>query len=150
MSGLALHGLLSEMPADAGYPAYLSAGITYFYERAGKLACLGSPAREESVIIAWAVSPQGGNFSDPVTSDTLSIVQSFWALDKKLAQSNHFPSLIGRFRIRTLWTDILVRYYNENGPETPTPRDSSFWELHTRKSSLRSAVWHVVATTRLQ
>eukprot|EP01010_Urceolus_cornutus_P001780 NODE_234_length_1957_cov_251.174528_g184_i0.p1 GENE.NODE_234_length_1957_cov_251.174528_g184_i0~~NODE_234_length_1957_cov_251.174528_g184_i0.p1 ORF type:complete len:606 (-),score=170.18 NODE_234_length_1957_cov_251.174528_g184_i0:102-1919(-) len=88
-----ISGRLAEMPADAGYPAYLGARLASFYERAGKVKCLGSPEREGSVTIVGAVSPPGGDFSDPVTSATLSIVQVFWGLDKKLAQRKHFPSV---------------------------------------------------------
>merc|ERR1712032_175287 len=84
-----ISGRLAEMPADAGYPAYLAA----FYERSGRVQCLGKPARQGSVTIVGAVSPPGGDFTDPVTSATLSIVQVFWGLDKKLAQRKHFPSI---------------------------------------------------------
>ena len=80
-----ISGRLAEMPADSGYPAYLGAKLAQFYERAGRVRCLGSPDREGSVTIVGAVSPPGGDFSDPVTSATLSIVQVFWGLDKKLA-----------------------------------------------------------------
>merc|ERR1711904_610235 len=86
-------GRLAEMPADAGYPAYLGARLASFYERAGRVQCLGSPAREGSITVVGAVSPPGGDFTDPVTSATLSIVQVFWGLDKKLAQRKHFPSV---------------------------------------------------------
>lgn len=82
-----ISGRLGEMPADNGYPAYLSARLAAFYERAGKSTLLGSPARKGSVTVVGAVSPPGGDFSDPVTRSTLSIVQVFWGLDKKLAQS---------------------------------------------------------------
>jgi V-type H+-transporting ATPase subunit A len=89
-----ISGRLGEMPADAGYPAYLSARLAAFYERAGRVQCLGGPElREGSVTVVSAVSPPGGDFSDPVTSATLSIVQVFWGLDKKLAQRKHFPSV---------------------------------------------------------
>ncbi|KAG6763300.1 hypothetical protein POTOM_030714 [Populus tomentosa] len=88
-----ISGRLAEMPADSGYPAYLAARLASFYERAGKVKCLGSPERTGSVTIVGAVSPPGGDFSDPVTSATLSIVQVFWGLDKKLAQRKHFPSV---------------------------------------------------------
>jgi V-type H+-transporting ATPase subunit A len=88
-----ISGRLAEMPADSGYPAYLGARLASFYERAGKVQCAGSPQREGSVTIVGAVSPPGGDFSDPVTSATLGIVQVFWGLDKKLAQRKHFPSL---------------------------------------------------------
>nr|QCI55795.1 V-ATPase-A [Apolygus lucorum] len=88
-----ISGRLAEMPADSGYPAYLGARLASFYERAGRVKCLGSPDREGSVSIVGAVSPPGGDFSDPVTSATLGIVQVFWGLDKKLAQRKHFPSI---------------------------------------------------------
>jgi V-type H+-transporting ATPase subunit A len=88
-----ISGRLAEMPADAGYPAYLGARLASFYERSGRVNCIGSPAREGSVTIVGAVSPPGGDFTDPVTSATLSIVQVFWGLDKKLAQRKHFPSV---------------------------------------------------------
>ncbi|KJH43799.1 ATP synthase alpha/beta family, nucleotide-binding domain protein [Dictyocaulus viviparus] len=88
-----ISGRLGEMPADSGYPAYLAARLASFYERAGKVKCLGNPEREGSVTIVGAVSPPGGDFADPVTSATLGIVQVFWGLDKKLAQRKHFPSI---------------------------------------------------------
>jgi V-type H+-transporting ATPase subunit A len=81
------------MPGDSGYPAYLGTKLAQFYERAGKVTCLGSPDRTASVTIVGAVSPPGGDFADPVTTSTLSIVQVFWGLDKKLAQKKHFPSV---------------------------------------------------------
>lgn len=79
--------------SSSGYPAYLGARLASFYERAGRVKCLGNPDREGSVSIVGAVSPPGGDFSDPVTSATLGIVQVFWGLDKKLAQRKHFPSI---------------------------------------------------------
>ena len=78
-----ISGRLAEMPADSGFPAYLGAKLAQFYERAGRAKCLGN--REGSISIVGAVSPPGGDFADPVTSATLSIVQVFWGLDKKLA-----------------------------------------------------------------
>lgn len=88
-----ISGRLAEMPADSGYPAYLGARLASFYERAGKVQCLGNPVRNGSVTIVGAVSPPGGDFADPVTAATLGIVQVFWGLDKKLAQRKHFPSV---------------------------------------------------------
>ena len=73
-----ISGRLAEMPADSGYPAYLGARLASFYERAGKVVCRGNPSRSGSVSIVGAVSPPGGDFSDPVTSATLNIVQVFW------------------------------------------------------------------------
>merc|ERR1719405_473347 len=81
-----ISGRLAEMPADSGYPAYLGARLASFYERSGKAEMMGNPSRFGSISIVGAVSPPGGDFSDPVTSATLSIVQVFWGLDKKLAQ----------------------------------------------------------------
>merc|ERR1719482_1556721 len=88
-----ISGRLAEMPADSGYPAYLGARLASFYERAGRVMYIGAPEREGSITIVGAVSPPGGDFTDPVTSATLSIVQVFWGLDKKLAQRKHFPSI---------------------------------------------------------
>jgi len=88
-----ISGRLGEMPADSGYPAYLSTRLANFYERAGRTINNGTPSREGSVTIVGAVSPPGGDFGDPVTAATLSIVQVFWGLDRKLAQRKHFPSV---------------------------------------------------------
>eukprot|EP00696_Hemimastix_kukwesjijk_P002910 gnl/Hemi2/13566_TR4632_c0_g14_i1.p1 gnl/Hemi2/13566_TR4632_c0_g14~~gnl/Hemi2/13566_TR4632_c0_g14_i1.p1 ORF type:complete len:624 (-),score=154.60 gnl/Hemi2/13566_TR4632_c0_g14_i1:66-1937(-) len=88
-----ISGRLAEMPADSGYPAYLASRLASFYERAGKARCIGNPGRVGSVTVVGAVSPPGGDFSDPVTSATLGIVQVFWGLDKKLAMRKHFPSV---------------------------------------------------------
>merc|ERR1712039_456721 len=88
-----ISGRLAEMPADGGYPAYLGARLASFYERSGRVNCSGHPQRQGSITIVGAVSPPGGDFTDPVTSATLSIVQAFWGLDKKLAQRKHFHSV---------------------------------------------------------
>eukprot|EP01068_Selenidium_serpulae_P009514 Selendium_serpulae@DN5251_c0_g1_i2.p1 len=111
-----ISGRLAEMPADSGYPAYLGARLASFYERAGRVKCLGNPNREGSITIVGAVSPPGGDFSDPVTTSTMAIVQVFWGLDKKLAQRKHFPAIN--------WTDsfskyvrILEPYFDEIDPE---------------------------------
>ncbi|XP_017071350.2 LOW QUALITY PROTEIN: V-type proton ATPase catalytic subunit A [Drosophila eugracilis] len=111
-----ISGRLAEMPADAGYPAYLGARLASFYERAGLVKCLGSPEREGSVSIVGAVSPPGGDFSDPVTSATLSIVQVFWGLDKKLAQRKHFPS-VNWLQSYSKYMRTLDVYYEEPNPE---------------------------------
>lgn len=86
-------GRLAEMPADSGYPAYLAARLASFYERAGKVKCLGDPERDGAITVVGAVSPPGGDMSEPVTVSTLNIVQVYWGLDKKLAQRKHFPSV---------------------------------------------------------
>ncbi|KAI5799996.1 vacuolar ATP synthase catalytic subunit A [Geopyxis carbonaria] len=117
-----ISGRLGEMPADQGFPAYLGAKLASFYERAGKVKALGSPGREGSVSIVGAVSPPGGDFSDPVTSSTLGIVQVFWGLDKKLAQRKHFPS-INTSLSYSKYTSVLDKYYQQNHPDFPTLRD---------------------------
>ncbi|XP_029030369.1 V-type proton ATPase catalytic subunit A-like [Betta splendens] len=111
-----ISGRLAEMPADSGYPAYLGARLASFYERAGRVKCLGSPEREGSVSLVGAVSPPGGDFSDPVTSATLGIVQVFWGLDKKLAQRKHFPSLNWLISY-SKYMRALDDYYDRNYPE---------------------------------
>jgi len=111
-----ISGRLAEMPADAGYPAYLGARLAAFYERSGRVQCLGNPAREGSITIVGAVSPPGGDFTDPVTSATLSIVQVFWGLDKKLAQRKHFPSVNWNISF-SKYIRILEPYFEAYDPE---------------------------------
>eukprot|EP00823_Brevimastigomonas_motovehiculus_P006933 TRINITY_DN5959_c0_g1_i1.p1 TRINITY_DN5959_c0_g1~~TRINITY_DN5959_c0_g1_i1.p1 ORF type:complete len:639 (-),score=158.61 TRINITY_DN5959_c0_g1_i1:76-1992(-) len=110
-----ISGRLGEMPGDAGYPAYLGTRLAFFYERAGKVKCLGSPARNGSVTIVGAVSPPGGDFSDPVTASTLSIVQVFWGLDKKLAQKKHFPAINWSISF-TKYEKPLKAFYEKKDP----------------------------------
>ncbi|ONH69838.1 V-type proton ATPase catalytic subunit A [Cyberlindnera fabianii] len=117
-----ISGRLGEMPADQGFPAYLGAKLASFYERAGKAVALGSPDRIGSVSIVAAVSPAGGDFSDPVTTSTLGITQVFWGLDKKLAQRKHFPS-INTSVSYSKYTNVLNKYYDGNYPEFPVLRD---------------------------
>ena len=128
-----ISGRLAEMPADSGYPAYLATKLASFYERAGKVTCLGNPKRNGTVSIVGAyvsliqssvgrdlnslfrVSPPGGDFSDPVTSSTLSIVQVFWGLDKKLAQRKHFPSVNWNVSY-SKYLNILEKHYEATEP----------------------------------
>ncbi|GAV48101.1 hypothetical protein ZYGR_0I03980 [Zygosaccharomyces rouxii] len=117
-----ISGRLGEMPADQGFPAYLGAKLASFYERAGKAVALGSPDRTGSVSIVAAVSPAGGDFSDPVTTATLGITQVFWGLDKKLAQRKHFPS-INTSVSYSKYTNVLGKYYDQNHQEFPALRD---------------------------
>ena len=86
-------GRLEEMPAEEGYPAYLSARLAEFYERAGAVRCLGSDEREGSVTVVGAVSPAGGDFSEPITQHSLRLAGTFWALDTTLARQRHFPAI---------------------------------------------------------
>jgi len=113
-----ISGRLGEMPADQGFPAYLGAKLASFYERAGRVVALGSPDRKGAVSIVGAVSPPGGDFSDPVTSSTLGIVQVFWGLDKKLAQRKHFPS-INTSASYTKYSTTLEAYYSKEMPDFP-------------------------------
>ncbi|CEJ80856.1 Putative V-type proton ATPase catalytic subunit A [[Torrubiella] hemipterigena] len=117
-----LSGRLGEMPADQGFPAYLGAKLASFYERAGRVQALGSPDRRGSVSIVGAVSPAGGDFSDPVCTATLGIVQVFWGLDKKLAQRKHFPSINTNISY-SKYTTILDKYYEKEYADFPKLRD---------------------------
>ena len=111
-----ISGRLAEMPADSGFPAYLGASLAKFYERAGHVRCLGSPDRTGSISIVGAVSPPGGDFADPVTSATLSIVSVFWGLDKKLAQRKHFPSVNWNISFSN-YDNALQEHYAKVEPE---------------------------------
>ena len=88
-----MSGRLEEMPGDEGYPAYLGSRIAEYYERAGRVKTLGTTAREGSITAIGAVSPPGGDISEPVTQNTLRIVKVFWGLDAQLAQRRHFPAI---------------------------------------------------------
>lgn len=86
-------GRLEEMPGEEGYPAYLATRLANFYERAGRVVCLGSEDRVGSVSLIGAVSPPGGDFSEPMTQNSLRITGAFWALDTSLAHRRHFPAI---------------------------------------------------------
>jgi len=86
-------GRLEEMPAEEGYPSYLASRLAEFYERAGRVVAYGGPERVGSVTLIGAVSPPGGDFSEPVTSHTTRFIRVFWALDTKLAYSRHYPAI---------------------------------------------------------
>jgi V/A-type H+-transporting ATPase subunit A len=88
-----ISGRLEEMPAEEGYPSYLASRLAEFYERAGRADVLGTPERTGSITLIGAVSPAGGDFTEPVTSQTIRFVRNFWALDARLAYSRHYPSI---------------------------------------------------------
>ncbi|WP_412709222.1 V-type ATP synthase subunit A [Atrimonas thermophila] len=88
-----ISGRLEEMPGEEGFPAYLGTRIASFYERAGKVQCLGSEGRSGSLSVIGAVSPPGGDLSEPVTQNTLRVVQVFWGLEDRLAYRRHFPAI---------------------------------------------------------
>jgi len=88
-----ISGRLEEMPAEEGYPSYLASRLAEFYERAGRVNALGTPARTGSISLVGAVSPSGGDFTEPVTTHTMRFIRTFWALDTKLAYSRHYPAI---------------------------------------------------------
>ncbi len=133
-----ISGRLGEMPADQGFPAYLGSKLASFYERAGACSALGSPERQGSISIIGAVSPPAGDYSEPVTASTLSIVQVFWGLDKKLAQRKHFPS-INTSASYSKYTTILDKFYEKNYPTFPRLRDRTK-ELLTNSEDLDQVV----------
>jgi len=108
-----ISGRLEEMPGEEGYPAYLASRLAEFYERAGRVKVLGSKDKEGSVSIVGAVSPPGGDFSEPVTQNTLRIVKVFWALDSDLADRRHFPS-VNWLRSYSLYLDRVKEWWAEN------------------------------------
>lgn len=108
-----MSGRLEEMPGEEGYPAYLSSRLAQFYERAGKVVALGSDGRIGSVSAIGAVSPPGGDLSEPVTQATLRIVKVFWGLDSNLAYKRHFPA-INWLISYSLYTDRMEHWYAEH------------------------------------
>ena len=109
-----MSGRLEEMPGEEGYPAYLSSRLAQFYERAGSVSCLGSEEdRRGSLTAVGAVSPPGGDLSEPVSQATMRIVKVFWALDASLAYRRHFPA-INWLTSHTLYLDSLKPWYDEN------------------------------------
>ena len=108
-----MSGRLEEMPGEEGYPAYLSSRLAQFYERAGSVACLGSDDRRGSLTAVGAVSPPGGDLSEPVSQATMRIVKVFWALDASLAYRRHFPA-IHWLNSYSLYLDSLKPWYDEH------------------------------------
>jgi V/A-type H+-transporting ATPase subunit A len=108
-----MSGRLEEMPGDEGYPAYLASRAAAFYERAGKVVCYGSDNREGAVTIIGAVSPPGGDISEPVSQATLRIVKVFWGLDYALSYRRHFPA-INWLNSYSLYQDKIDEWMNEN------------------------------------
>ena len=108
-----MSGRLEEMPGEEGYPAYLTSRLAQFYERAGKVVCLGDDGRIGTLSAIGAVSPQGGDISEPVTQATLRIVKVFWGLDSALAYKRHFPA-INWLNSYSLYRDRLSDWFSEN------------------------------------
>lgn len=111
-----MSGRLEEMPGDEGYPAYLGSRLADYYERAGKVECLGNDGRIGSITAIGAVSPPGGDISEPVSQSTLRIVKVFWGLDAQLAYQRHFPS-INWLTSYSLYADTIDKWMNENVAE---------------------------------
>lgn len=111
-----MSGRLEEMPGDEGYPAYLGSRLADFYERAGKVICLSEDGREGALTAIGAVSPPGGDLSEPVTQSTLRIVKVFWGLDAQLAYRRHFPA-INWLNSYSLYLESIGQWMNENVSE---------------------------------
>src|SRR2546426_131391 len=130
---------LEEMPGEEGFPAYLASKLAEFYERSGRVEVLGSDTRVGSISIVGAVSPPGGDFSEPVTQNTLRIAKVFWSLDTDLASRRHFPA-INWLTSYSLYTDILDDWYRkEIGPEWTMMRKEAM-NLLQRDDELREIV----------
>jgi V/A-type H+/Na+-transporting ATPase subunit A len=128
---------LEEMPGEEGYPAYLSARLSEFYERAGR--CTTMQGAQGSISVIGAVSPAGGDFSEPVTQATLRIVKVFWALDAKLAQRRHFPA-INWLQSYSLYPEYLGAYYTEKAAPDWNQTKSSIMELLQKEAELQEIV----------
>ncbi len=122
-----MSGRLEEMPGEEGYPAYLASPLAQYYERAGVVECNGSDDRQGSITAIGAVSPPGGDTSEPVSQSTMRIVKVFWGLDSSLAYARHFPA-INWLNSYSLYTDTLTPWYEENFP--------GFMALRTRAMML--------------
>ncbi|HUV35604.1 MAG TPA: V-type ATP synthase subunit A [Patescibacteria group bacterium] len=123
-----MSGRLEEMPGEEGYPAYLPSRIAGFYERAGRTVCLGSDERIGTLSVIGAVSPPGGDLSDPVVQATLKVVKVFWSLEDQLAFERHFPA-IGWLSSYSLYHDNLAGYFRDEVIE-------NWQELRTEAMSL--------------
>jgi V/A-type H+-transporting ATPase subunit A len=111
-----ISGRLEEMPGEEGYPAYLASRLAQFYERSGRVNTFGSESKVASVSVVGAVSPPGGDLSEPVTQNTLRICKVFWALDASLADKRHFPS-IDWLQSYSLYVDSVEEWWNTNAGE---------------------------------
>jgi V/A-type H+-transporting ATPase subunit A len=130
-----ISGRLEEMPGEEGYPAYLSSRVAEFYERAGKIVCIGSDSRQGALSIMGAVSPPGGDLSDPVVQATLRVVKVFWGLDDKLANARHFPA-INWLLSYSLYHENLDDFLKENIAEEFTDLRKEAMRLLEEEASL--------------
>jgi V/A-type H+-transporting ATPase subunit A len=134
-----MSGRLEEMPGEEGYPAYLGTRVAEFYERAGRTICLGSDEREASLTVIGAVSPAGGDLSDPVVQATLRVVKVFWSLEDKLAYKRHFPA-ISWLNSYSLYTDNIAEYLKKEMGEDWIPMRDEAMALLQREAELEEIV----------
>ena len=134
-----MSGRLEEMPGEEGYPAYLASRLAQFYERAGVVECLGSDDRQGSVTAIGAVSPPGGDISEPVSQATMRIVKVFWALDSSLAYARHFPA-INWLTSYSLYLDTLAPWYTEQFGETYMKNREKAMHILQEESELQEIV----------
>ena len=134
-----MSGRLEEMPGEEGYPAYLGSRLAQFYERAGRVISLGSDGREGALSVIGAVSPPGGDISEPVSQATLRIVKVFWGLDSALAYKRHFPA-INWLTSYSLYADSLGSWFNENVSEEWTSLRARLMALLSDEASLDEVV----------
>ena len=134
-----MSGRLEEMPGEEGYPAYLGSRLAQFYERAGRVKVLGSEDKEASLSVIGAVSPPGGDISEPVSQATLRIVKVFWGLDSALAYKRHFPA-INWLNSYSLYADTLGKWFNENVASGWTQHRARLMALLSEEASLEEIV----------
>ena len=134
-----MSGRLEEMPGEEGYPAYLGSRLAQFYERAGRVITLESSGAEGSLSVIGAVSPPGGDISEPVAQATLRIVKVFWGLDSALAYKRHFPA-INWLTSYSLYADSLGEWFNENVSEDWTEQRSRLFALLSDEAALEEIV----------
>ncbi|MCK4269315.1 MAG: V-type ATP synthase subunit A, partial [Methanogenium sp.] len=134
-----ISGRLEEMPGEEGYPAYLASRLAAFYERSGRVVTLGKKESLGSISIIGAVSPPGGDFSEPVTQNTLRIVKVFWALDADLANKRHFPA-INWLESYSLYTDSVKDWWHEHGGDDWESMRAEMMTLLQKESELEEIV----------
>ena len=134
-----MSGRLEEMPGEEGYPAYLGSRLAQFYERAGRVVSLGTEAREGALSVIGAVSPPGGDISEPVSQATLRIVKVFWGLDSGLAYKRHFPA-INWLTSYSLYLDNLEPWFNQNVEEDWMNLRTELMRLLQEESELEEIV----------
>ena len=134
-----ISGRLEEMPGEEGYPAYLASRLAQYYERAGVVKCLGSEDREGSITAIGAVSPPGGDISEPVSQATMRIVKVFWGLDSALAYARHFPA-INWLTSYSLYIDNLRAWYTEQFGESYIKNREKALRILQEESELQEIV----------